>query len=468
MEFTDIKVNSLKTLCTFRLAPIHVAYANTLRRLVMTGVETIGFRAEMTSKGTTTDVQVKANDTPMTNEMFAHRIGLIPIHVKNPIEFEADQYTFTLSVTANPDSMRDVTCADFKVTKDRGEGLEPEELDPLDFFKPHPITKSTCLLATLPPGTGKIELVAKASKGTGREHARFQPTSQCSYIYTKDEDEERQEEYFVKWLREAKKLDAKAIETDKPKYDMYLREFNTMEAGRVFVRDEAGNPNSFDFTVRSVGVLDVPYIISRACDVGIAMVGKYVTIGSTTDPKAMPDDLEVVPSRSMIVGAYDFLLKGHDHTLGNLLQTWLSENNMNAKEGSALVPITYVGYEVPHPLRDEMVVRIAVPSGDKLEAQKAFAQACSGCAAILTELRTAWNIKANPGATLTLKRKPVAKNLEPVQAALQEAVAASVKPQAVPENLKPVQAALTEAVASSAATGQRKEALKRKKVVTPS
>lgn len=135
---------------------------------------------------------------------------------------------------------------------------------------------------------------------------------------------------------------------------------------------------------------------------------------------------------------------------------------MNAKEGSALVPITYVGYEVPHPLRDEMVVRIAVPSGDKLETQKAFAQACSGCAAILTELRTAWNIKANPGATL--KRKPVT---DPVQAALQEAVAASVKPKAVPENLKPVQAALTEAVASSAATQQRKEVLKRKKV-TPS
>jgi hypothetical protein len=110
--------------------------------------------------------------------------------------------------------------------------------------------------------------------------------------------------------------------------------------------------------------------------------------------------------------------------------------------------------------REEMpVVKAGTePSG---EAQKAFAQACSGCAAILTELRTAWNIKANPGTTL--KRKPVT---DPVQAALQEAVAASVKPKGVPENLKPVQAALTEAVASSAATGQRKEALKRKKVTS--
>jgi len=395
MQFEDVQVNSLKTLCTFRLAPTHVAYANTLRRIIMTGVETVGFRAEMTAKGTTTDVAVKANDTPMTNEMLAHRIGLIPIHVKNPIEFEAEKYTFTLAVAAEADKPRDVTCADFKVTKDRGEGLEPDVLDPFEFFKPHPITRETCLIATLPPGSAKMELTAKPSRGTGRENARFQPTSQCIYIYTKDTDEEKIKEHFEGWLRDAKKVDVAVLETDKPKYDMYMREFNTMEAARVYVKDEAGNPNSFDFSIESVGVLDVPYIISRACDIGIAMVGKYVNVGTLTDPRAFPDDLEIVPTRSRIVG-FDFLLRGHDHTLGNLLQTWLAENNMNAV--GDLVPITYVGYEIPHPLRDEMVLRIGVESGKQMDAQKAFAQACSGCAAIFTEMRTAWNRIVNPGA----------------------------------------------------------------------
>jgi DNA-directed RNA polymerase subunit D len=517
MQFDDVQVNSLKTRCTFRLSPIHVAYANTLRRIIMTGVETIGFRAEMTSKGTTTDVAVKTNDTPMTNEMLAHRIGLLPIHVRNPIDFECEKYTFTLSVAADADKVRHVTCADFKVTKDRGEGLEPDELDPFEFFKPHPITKETCLIATLMPGAAKIELTAKPSKGTGREHARFQPTSLCAYTYTKDTDEEKIQAHFEAWLREAKKVEGLTAESDKPKYDMYMREFNTMEAARVFVTDEAGNPNSFDFRLESVGVLDVPAIVSRACDIGIAMVGKYTTLGTTTDPKAFPDDLEIVPTRSRILGAFDFLLKGHDHTLGNLLQTWLSEHSMNAlpvaatataaaappsslaaveeeqaeqagqaggARSSTLVPITYVGYEIPHPLRDEMVLRIAVESGKQMDAQKAFAQACSGCAAIFTDMRNAWNRVVNPSMVsaaaalksavtgATLKRKPIVKaasatNLEGARSALAAAVAPAA---AAPSNLEGARSALVAAatpdaaaVAAAAAPAPKSAVLRRKK-----
>jgi len=558
MQFDDVKVNPPKTRCTFRLSPIHVAYANTLRRIIMTGVETIGFRAEMTSKGTTTDVAVKSNDTPMTNEMLAHRIGLLPIHVKNPIDFESDKYTFTLSVAAEADKIRYVTCADFKVTKERGEGLDPDELDPLEFFKPHPITKETCLIATLPPGTAKIELTAKPSKGTGREHARFQPTSLCAYTYTKDTDEEKIKAHFDSWLREAKKIEDLTAESDKPKYDMYMREFNTMEAARVFVTDEVGNPNSFDFSLESVGVLDVPTIVARACDIGIAMVGKYVSLGSTTDPKAFPDDLEIVPTRSRIIGAFDFLLKGHDHTLGNLLQTWLSEHNMSAptitpsvasvasvasvvpsaaivtanaatatttavpaataatsaaveeevattattaQSGGAaasnLVPITYVGYEIPHPLRDEMVLRIAVESGKQMDAQMAFAQACTGCSDIFKDMRNAWNRVVNPGlaaaaATLksavqsaTLKRKPVAKaatttsvapvaNIEAIRSALKSAAApaaAAAAPTTEPPkatvNLEAARSALAAAAApapaAAAATTTKSAVLRRKK-----
>jgi DNA-directed RNA polymerase subunit D len=540
MQFENVQVNSLKTRCTFRLSPIHVAYANTLRRIIMTGVEMIGFRAEMTSKGTTTDVSVKKNDTPMTNEMLAHRIGLLPIHVKNPIEFESEKYTFSLSVSANADTVRQVTCADFTVTKERGEGLEPDVLDPLEFFKPHPITKDTCLIATLPPGAAKIELTATPSKGTGREHARFQPTSLCAYTYTKDTDEEKIKAHFDSWLREAKKIEGLSEESDKPKYDMYMREFNTMEAARVFVTDEAGNPNSFDFSLESIGVLDIPYIVARACDIGIAMVGKYVSLGTTTDPKAFPEDLEIVPTRSRIIGAFDFLLKGHDHTLGNLLQTWLSEHNMSTavtvpaapvttvagepsvatvatvataapgaeeEEGaqaggarsSGRIPITYVGYEIPHPLRDEMVLRIAVESGKQMDAQMAFAQACSGCADIFKEMRNAWNSIVNPGVVAaaaalksavssgTLKRKPITKvataattaaapvaNIETIRSALKSAVAPVAPVAAAPTteppkatvNLEAARSALAAAAAPAPApapTATKSAVLRRKK-----
>ncbi len=80
MKFDNLKKLDNRTY-SFTLSPLHVSYANTLRRLILTGVETVAFRADMTSTGSTTDVIVKKNDTPMTNEMLADRIGLLPINV---------------------------------------------------------------------------------------------------------------------------------------------------------------------------------------------------------------------------------------------------------------------------------------------------------------------------------------------------------------------------------------------------
>ena len=326
---------------TFRLSGTHVAYANTLRRLMMTGVETVAFRADMTDKGTTTDVVVAVNDTAMTNEMLAHRIGLLPIYVKNPLKWDKEKITFTLKVQADKDRPKDVTCSDFVITEDVGEAKEPVVIPTETYFPLHPITRQTCLISTLPPGEMKIELTAKASIGTGREHSRFQPPSQCSYVYTLDKDDEaRVEAHFQKWLLTMKRQDFEEIK-DTPEEETYRREYATMERHRVYKVDEAGEPVSFDFTVESVGTLDVRSIVLRACEVGEAMMGKYVTIDVAGAP--LPEGMAVIPSNSRLIG-FDFLMKGHDHTFGNMIQTYLSMNHMNVPKGSDKVPITYVGY----------------------------------------------------------------------------------------------------------------------------
>jgi DNA-directed RNA polymerase alpha subunit/DNA-directed RNA polymerase subunit L len=444
MRFTDIKLPdgslATKDTCSFTLAPINVAYANTLRRLIMTGVETVAFRADMTDKGTTTDVKVLKNDTPMTNEMLAHRIGLLPIHVPKPLTWNPDKYTFRLTVTANKDSIRDVTCSDFEIRKTTvlGEGIDlapakgaasstdseeegagagagagkPEgaseaatgagavvEKDIVDtaiFFPPHPVTKDTCLIATLAPGTGSIDLIAKATIGTGREHARFQPISRCTYTYTRDMDAGRLNEHFNRWLQETKKVTVTAdMRKDAEPLKSLLQEFNTMEVNRVYLVDEKGEPFSFDFVVRSIGPLDVTYIVERACDVGEAMVARYANI-DTADLASLPE-ITVSSADSRLLG-FDFLFKGHDHTLGNLLQTWLVENNLNAAEDSGKTPVTFAGYVIPHPLRDEMLLRIGVADGKEATARKALAEACAGCAEMFRQLKVSWiTASAKPG-----------------------------------------------------------------------
>jgi DNA-directed RNA polymerase subunit L len=369
----------------FTLSPIHVTYANTIRRLILTGVETVAFRSDMTSTGSTTDVVIKRNDTPMTNEMLADRIGLIPINVSEPLTWKSDKYVFTLKVAGDKDNTTYVKSGDFKIKEIVSiDALEPDPVPTEKFFPPNSITGDTCLIATLQPGANTlqqfIEVEAKATKGTGREHARFIPVSQCSYEYTPDSNPQRVEEMFVKWLDVAKK--ASAVEKGSERYNELRREFNTMQIKRCFKINDKNEPFSFDFTVETAGVLPVPYIVGRACEVGENMCSRYVNIHRGE----LPDEITISSADSRIIG-YDFLIRGHDHTLGNLLQTWLVENHI---QGEANPKITYAGYSVPHPLRDEIILRIGVEDGEEATARLALAEAAKGCVDMFQKLRVAW------------------------------------------------------------------------------
>jgi len=399
----------------FTLSPIHVSYANTLRRLILTGIETVAFRSDMTLTGTTTDVLVAQNDTPMTNEMLADRIGLVPIHVKEPLTWNKDKYVFTLNISGKEDRTTYVTASDFKIKEvkdDQSFEVVPEQNEETDeqkhevdevkdkkqggadkneyereiasneLFIPNALTQQTSLIAILQPSNPpqKLNIIAKASIGTGREHARFSPVSQCSYEYSLDSNEERIDQMFTTWLSVAKKIDN--IDKTSEKYNIVWREFNTMQIKRCYLMNEKQQPYSYDFTIETIGTLPIKYIVSRACDVGENLCNRYVNIDTIINDK----DITVSPASSRIIG-FDFLIRGQDHTLGNLLQTWLVDNHI---EGTSVPKITYAGYCVPHPLRDEIILRIGVEDGKEETARKALATAARGCALMFRQMRESW------------------------------------------------------------------------------
>jgi DNA-directed RNA polymerase subunit L len=295
---------------------------------------------------------------------------------------------FTLNVAGEKDNTTYVRSSDFKVKEivSMGDAVEavPVSIPTEKFFPSNTITGDTCLIATLQPGSGVvqqfIEIEAKATKGTGREHARFIPVSQCSYEYTPDSNPQRIEEMFVKWLDVAKK--ASAIEKGSERYNELRREFNTMQIKRCYKVNEKNEPFSFDFTIETAGVLSVPYIVKRACEVGENMCSRYVNIHRGD----LPNEITISSADTRIIG-FDFLIRGHDHTLGNLLQTWLVENHI---QGGAKPKITYAGYSVPHPLRDEIILRIGVEDGEEATARLAVAEAAKGCVDMFQKLRIAW------------------------------------------------------------------------------
>lgn len=379
---------------TFQLSPTHVSYANTLRRTILIGVESVAFRSDMNEKGETSDVTVLENTTPMTNEMLADRIGLIPIHA-DPDTWNPDDYKFELQIQNETSDTLPVTAGDFVVRK-RGDDANP--LVPnKDFFHPNPVSGDTALIALLkgkqPSQAGqKIHLIAKASVGTGRDHIRFSPVCQCSYGYTVDPDETRQREQFEKWLSASKKKDPKELKENKALEEVLMREFQTMEVQRCFMIDpRTGEPNSFDFVIETVGVQSVERIVERALKNIETKLAKY----SNLDKQA-PETVTILPADARMKG-YDFIFRYEDHTLGNLLQTYMEQTMMGSD-------VSFVGYKVPHPLRDEMVLRVGVnfpldPEKDGKEntARVAVAKAAKECSGMFAKWREDWMRAINRG-----------------------------------------------------------------------
>jgi DNA-directed RNA polymerase subunit D len=389
MEPVFKNVNFSGNNATFQLSPTHVAYANTLRRLCMSYVETVGFRADIATNGSTSDVKILSNSTPMTNEMLAHRIGLLPIYA-DPKDWDSEKYTFVLHKINDTEKTMDIFASDFKVFEKKGD--ETVESSSRNFFRPSLSNGDTCLLATLKPllpgGTPEeIHIEAKATVGIGRQHARFIPTTQCAYSYTLDKNPEKIKETFDKWVMNTKMFSDPSL-LDKEEYrqkkNEFMREFNTLQINRCYLKDESGEPYSFDFTMESLGPLECKKIVLAACEKAIEICKRFVVDN-------LPKDVVIQRTDGQLLG-YDIMFQRQDHTLGHLLQAWIDQNLVGRDK------ITFAGYDIPHPLRDEMVLRIGVSDGDEKSARLALKMAATACEAMFQTWRDQWGGLTELGA----------------------------------------------------------------------
>ena len=377
--FQDFDIVDSKTL-TFRLSPASVTYANSIRRAVQTEVSILGFRADMEEDGSTADVKVFKNSTPMSNEMLADRVGLLPIAMSDTKGWDKESVLFKLHVKNETDEIRLVTASDFECLENQPTSEERVRVPNTRFFHPDPVTGETCLLAVLKPMVEgqepeEIHLEAYATLGKGREHTRFNPVAQCAYSYTRDDNKDRVLELWQTWLKEQKKTDPTEIEKDAERKAVLEREFRSLEIYRCF-KMEDGEPYSYDFTVETIGTMDVYMIIAEALKGLVNRCRAYETLDRT-----LPSNVDIRPADAKLKG-FDFWFTAEDHTLGNLLQTWLDQ-----KVGGIL---SYVGYKVPHPLRDEMVLRIAVEDGSEVTARLAIAEAAKALADMFADWAVQW------------------------------------------------------------------------------
>jgi len=373
-----------KERASFTLTPSHTTLANTIVRVIQSKVPTVGFRTEPPEQS---EVHIQENTTPLPNEMLAHRIGMIPISVAAIDDFDPKKYRVELDIANPTQESRMVTTADMHVFIQDAEGwkdLGPEGT--AAWFPVDAITKDPIMITHLRPqwsadSLEKIKFVAYPSVSTGEENVRYSPVCQCSYGLTIDPDRGRQEEFFQNWLKESKKINEQS-QVNPAVLNNLKREWATLEIQRCYLVDDQNEPYSFDCEIETNGLMSVPAVVHR----GIRETKKMLQQYQTLDMK-LPANVRVQPSLGHRKGVDVIFDNTEDHTLGNLLQTYLVERHIMS---DAAPRLTYAGYKMGHPLKKELTVEIGAEVDTDMTARRAIVAVIRFLLGLLDTMERDW------------------------------------------------------------------------------
>lgn len=329
-------------LLKFTLENTTASFANSIRRTIISEVDTAGFDTE---DYTSSSVSVIENTSGLHNEFILHRIGMVPINIKDTSTFDTSKYKFTLNIENTGNVIMDVTTADFEVLNTETGKRE----ETLDFFPPNRITGENILIVKLKPNPGgkgeKIHLEGSAVISNGSNNARFSPTS--AVMYVNKIDPIKVDIAMKKYLD-----DAQANAGDEPiDTEQLKRRFMIGESERHFMTDDNDEPNFFDFTVESIEIIPSVKIVDLACE---KLVGKLEMV-KTELVKALTGEESAVRVENAltVMEARDITFPEETHTLGYLLQDAMLRL-------ISQTDLLFVGYQNPHPLEKKIVLRVAL------------------------------------------------------------------------------------------------------------
>jgi len=249
------------------------------------------------------DVQILENTTQIPHEMLKHRVEMLPVNITPDDTNAINNAKIELRVVKAEKDML-VTTDDFTKESDRPNIL----LKDRDYNKP-------ILFVRLRTGES---IHIKGSLAVEMKDASQVCVSTTSWHV----DPELVKEDRRKWVEEDKKDPA---------------EFDNFYYQKSYSRDaQTGRPNWFDMDIESVGVLPAKEILRMAVKILQKQVQTY-----------MKEAVEKI-TRESEEGSCSIKLEQGGHTIGALLQEVIY-SDMN---------VDFVSYDIPHPLRSTMVLRM--------------------------------------------------------------------------------------------------------------
>lgn len=330
----------------FTLDGVEKAFANALRRTILSDIPTIVIQTDTHEKN---QCHIEENTTRLHNEILKQRLSCIPIHstlLRDTEDSKAlpGNYSLVVNVSNDTDKMMYVTTYDFRLRQNESNTLlsreEQEKLFP-GLFPKNVQTQSYIDFARLRPmvtneSSGEtLKLHADFSVSSAKENSMFNVVSKCAYGNTLDTEKSAQA-----W----EKIENKLRKDEESNGDIVFQKenFRLLDAQRYYVE------NSFDFVIETVGVYDNRDIVRKACAV---MQNKCIDIIQLIDAGIMP----VFTSETTMENCYDVHLEDEDYTIGKVLEYILYQKYYEQEKA-----LSFCGFKKFHPHDTKSVIRLAL------------------------------------------------------------------------------------------------------------
>lgn len=315
----------------FTLKNIDVTIANTLRRVILSDIETFVFTTYPYDK---CDAIIEINTTRLNNEILKQRLSCIPIHIKDE-SFPYNNFKLVVDQENTSNITEYVTTEHFKLYDTVTNSFMPET-DLRKVFPKNEKTNHFIDFARLRPKISEeipgeqLKFTCKLSKGKAKDDSMFNVACNSSYGYT--QDRVKIDDMWNVKENQLKKDNIPIEEIEYIKNDWY-----NLDAKRIFI------PNSFDFNIQTVGVFTPYELVKLACKF---MYNEFNDFKST--------NYEINTSDVTMDNSFDIILFNKDHTFGKCLEYLLYYKYY---EGEQI--LSYCGFQKKHPHDEYSIVRLA-------------------------------------------------------------------------------------------------------------
>ena len=343
---------------TFTLSGVNVSLSNALRRIILSDIPCVVFR---TTPYDECKMEIEINTSRLNNELIKQRISCVPIHISDT-SFPIENYVVEVDKKNESDIIDYVTTEDFKI-KDKNTGKYLSQAATREIFPPDEITGDFIDIARLRPRLSEdidgehLKLTSTLDIGTAKQDGCFNVACTCAYGYTQDpvlvNDKVTQMEAEMK----AEGLDADTIA-------FKIKDWKLLKAQTINI------PDSFDFTIETVGQFDNMSLVFKAAHVMLDKVGAFKKVIQENEGLITQTD-------TTLPHGFDIKLIGEDYTLGKALEYVLYTRHYDRQSTTSDKSLEFCGFRKPHPHIDESIIRLGFKDAtDKSTVVAILVEAC--------------------------------------------------------------------------------------------